>query len=304
MQKQERFLCYPNNSRIRKVRFKPKTQVGEKAVVKMVKYVAQLCGFTDFEKYVTHDNRHQCGTAIYSNPNIPDKEKLAHMRHSTMPVSGVYTHTNKVTKAAVQSALHLGIHSQEDLFPDANVIIESKPAATIESKPVATESKAEVSAVQSKAPATDETVVEAKGIKRNQVSDLDHTNLQQECKRLKKENANLFDEKKTLLDEKKTLSEENTSLIIENQQVELRSTYEINMKSFQLKAALENLNEKKEENKSLKDEMISLKQDLQHTKEEKKNLERVQEQRESEQRMVQFFQQQQQPRAPAICTIM
>ena len=149
------------------------------------------------------------------------------------------------------------------------------------------------------------------GTKRNQVSDVDHTNLQQECKRLKKENTYLLDEKQTLLDEKKTLSdekktlsEENTSLIIENKQEELRLAYEFNMKSFELKAALKNLNEKKEENKTLKEENNSLKQDLQHTKEEKKNLERVQEQRESEQRMVQFFQQQQQPRAPAICTIM
>ena len=146
-EKQKRFLCYPNHSRIKKVRFKAGNQIGEKAVVKMVKYVAQLCGFKDFKKYVTHDNRHQCGTAIYSNPNIPDKEKLAHMRHSTMPVAGVYTHTNRVTKAAVQSALHLGIHSQQKLFPEAGTA--GKPAGKVKSKPEpAIEQKPEDAAVE------------------------------------------------------------------------------------------------------------------------------------------------------------
>ena len=315
MEKQKRFLCYPNNSRIRKVRFKPNTQVGEKAVVKMVKYVAKLCRFTDFEKYVTHDNRHQCGTAIYSNPNIPDKEKLAHMRHTAMPIAGVYTHTNKATRAAVQNALHLSIHTKEELFPEA-AAVGKQAAPTIESKEQKPASKPSpvlpigsilqdirpVLADESKPAASDETVVEAKGIKRNQVSDVDHTNLQQECKRLKQENKILLNENKTLLDEKKTLTEENTSLVIENQQEELRLAYDINMKSFELKAAQESLNEKKEENKTLKDENISLKQDLQHTKEEKKNLERMQEQRESEERMLLRFQQQQQQQPK--CAIM
>ena len=308
MEKQERFLCYSNNSRIKKIRFKPKCQVGEKAVVKMVKYVAQLCGFKDFEKYVTHDNRHQCGTAIYSNPNIPDKEKLAHMRHKSMPVAGVYTHTNKATRAAVQSALHLNIHSQQELFPEAAAA--GKPAAKIESKPEAPiEQKPEDAAVESKPAATEESkpevVVEAKGQKRNR-EDEDHKNLKRKYKQLKKANTTLTknlhaaNQRNTkILEEVGEEKEEMSSITAElNKKYEvlkdegMEMTLRLRMKTLEMDNVAESLQEKKQENIILKGENTALKQELQRTKDELKE-------RESEQRMRELIQQ-----AQPKCSIM
>ena len=323
--KQVRFLCYPKNSRISKIRFKANTQVGEKKVLAHVRYVAKLCGFKDVEKYATHDNRHQCGTAIYSNPNIPDKEKLAHMRHSKMQVAEVYTHTNKVTQGAVQNALHFGLHSPATLFPDAKVGIDSKPSAIMESKPEAPieqkpkpaqEEERPVLAVESKPALL--VPSQSAGMKRNAVSELDYNHLQRKYKKLKKSNTyNLEEARKERAEMSSTAIELQKKYDVAKEEAD-ELALKLRVKTIELTTIEGSLDEKKNENIIVKAENNEIKQELQRTKQNqrtltdenkelKQDLQRTKEEmnrRESEQRMLEKFQQMQQQQQQPKCAIM
>ena len=312
---QQFLLCHHNPASTTKYKYSKNKKVGPVKITEWIKEISKMPGLKDFDKCTPHRRRDIMITNMYSNINtVGVQQALNQGRHTKERSAQPYNHMNATHRGNLSSALNGGIRGVNSLFAPEIAAQKKMAAATKkdsneEKKPSIDEKKPPIEEKKQKAiiPVQSITTIQATVdltktseaalpppavMKRDRVSDQDH--FQQECKRLKVENTNLFDEKKKLLEEKKILTEENNSLIIENQQVELQSKYDINMKTFELKAALENLKEKKEENQTLKDENISLKQDLQHTKEEKKNLQRVQEQRESEQRLLQLFQQQQQ----------
>lgn len=84
--------------------------MGENKVQLYVKEVADLCQFKDFEKFAAHDNQHQLGTSLYSDPAIPEKIAMAQMRHSLKATKGTYTHANTMINTNLQAAIHEGLH--------------------------------------------------------------------------------------------------------------------------------------------------------------------------------------------------
>ena len=277
--------------------------VGENKVASMVKEVAQLCDFKDFEKYAAHDCWHQLGTLLYSNPAVPEKIAMAQMRHTSTATKATYTHMNTMIDTNLQATIHQGLHGGATaLIPAPSPVAPIKKSELEESKPAATFQSSIGTAVVVPAaakkpqgqPPVAQPLVENKkrektesppassGMKRNAVSEKEHSYLQRKYKKLKKSNTNNLEEAR------KERAEMSSTAI------ELKKKYEDENNEIK-----QELQRTKEHQRILKDENKELKQELQRTKEELNR-------RESEQRMFQYIQQQQQqqqPRAP-ICAIM
>ena len=178
-----------------------------------VKEVADLCKFKVFRKYAAHNNQHQLGTLLYSNPAVPEKVAMTQMRHTSTTTKATYTHMNTMINTNLQATIHQGLHGgQSALVPtgpappvpqlpvaNAGLQEEKKMAAVVlqEERPVlAVESKLAQEERPVLAPLPVALLVPSQmaGMKRNAVSEEKHNHLQRKYKKLKKSNTNNLEE--------------------------------------------------------------------------------------------------------------